>query len=239
MYGRPQLLGSEQLRRRAGLAAVLVASAVCSLGADSAIADRSKLPDAEVFAANTTDVITDPADPRLHVRLVRFGRTVQRIIRDGGGRPRGSQLLDGVFFSTLLGATTFQRSRAFEVDSVSRVELRAIADTVRRRFNQQSVLTFDYRERRSDPIDAVEVEVPGVSARRLREGFAADKRARERLLGGSVTLDSRLILIASLGDLRLAKRFAKKIGGKLGRATIRRGRREFVAPTDGPTLRAE
>jgi pimeloyl-ACP methyl ester carboxylesterase len=54
-------------------------------------------------------------------------------------------------------------------------------------------------------------------------------RARaERLLGGSVTLDHRLILIASEGDLRLAKRFARKIGGRVKDATMRRGHREFV-----------
>ncbi len=57
---------------------------------------------------------------------------------------------------------------------------------------------------------------------------AARLRARERLLGGSVTLDHRLILIASSGDLRLAKRFAREIGGRVKDATIRRGHREFV-----------
>jgi hypothetical protein len=43
-----------------------------------------------------------------------------------------------------------------------------------------------------------------------------------------MTLDHRLILIASSGDLRLAKRFARKIGGRVKDATIRRGHREFV-----------
>ena len=57
-------------------------------------------------------------------------------------------------------------------------------------------------------MDAVKLEVPGV--------------------GGSVTLDHRLILIASSGDLRLAKRFAREIGGRVKDATIRRGHREFV-----------
>ena len=74
-----------------------------------------------------------PADPRLEVRLVGFRRQVARIIRRGGGRPRGSELLDGVFFSSILGVTTFQRSREFDVESVTRRELREIADTVRRR----------------------------------------------------------------------------------------------------------
>lgn len=207
---------------------LVVALATGLLLAPTPAAGAGRLPDAEVFAAGTTDVITDPADPRLDVRLVGFRRQVAEIVRRGGGRPRGSELLDGVFFSSILGFATFQRSRAFDVDSVTRRELSAIADTVRRRFHQQSVLTFDYPERRSDPVDAVELEVPGVGTRRLRDGFAADEQARERLLGGSVTLEHRLILVASLRDLRLAKRFAREIGGRVKEATVRRGHREFV-----------
>jgi hypothetical protein len=95
--------------------------------------------------------------------------------------------------------------------------------------HQQSVLTFDNRERRRDPVDAVEVEVPGVTARRLRAGFAADAEARQHLQGGSVTLDRRLILIAAVADLRLVKRFVKENGGDFGDAKVRRGRRELVA----------
>ena len=43
-----------------------------------------------------------------------------------------------------------------------------------------------------------------------------------------MTLDHRLILIASLPDLRLAKRFAGEIGGRVKHVTVRRGHREFV-----------
>lgn len=208
---------------------VVALLAVALLVASAPDAGAARLPDAEVFAANTTEVITDPADPRLDVRLVGFKKQVARIIRRGGGRPGGSELLDGVVFSSILGFTTFQTSREFDVESVTRRELRAIADTVRRRFHQQSVLTFDYPDRRSDLVDAVRLEVPGVRTRRLREGFAADEQARERLVGGSVTRDHRLILIASTSDLRLAKRFAREIGGRVKDATIRRGHREFVS----------
>jgi hypothetical protein len=207
---------------------LVAALATALLVASAPDAAAARVPDAEVFAASATEVITDPADPRLDVRLVGFRQQVARIIRRGGGRPVGSELLDGVFFSSILGFTTFQRSREFDVESVTRRELRAIADTVRRRFHQQSVLTFDYPDRRPDPVDAVKLEVPGVRTRRLRDGFAADEQARERLLGGSVTRDHRLILIASSGDLRLARRFARKIGGRVKDATIRRGHREFV-----------
>jgi hypothetical protein len=217
---------------------LVVPLAAALLVASAPDAGAARLPDAEVFAASTTEVITDPADPRLDVRLVGFKQQVARIISRGGGRPVGSELLDGVFFSSILGFTTFQRSREFDVDSVTPRELRAIADTVRRRFQQQSVLTFDYPDRRSDPVDAVKLEVPRVRTRRLREGFAANEQARERLLGGSVTRDHRLILIASAGDLRLARRFAQEIGGRVEDATIRRGRREFVREAMAPAVRA-
>jgi hypothetical protein len=191
-------------------------------------ASGARLPDAELLAANTTAVITDPADPRLDDRLLGYRRDVVRIIRGHGGRPRGSRLLDGVFFSSLLGTTTFERSRDFDVDLVSPAQLRDIADTVRREFHQQSVLTFDYPERPHDPVDAVEVEVPGVDAERLRAGFSADSQAQERLQGGSVTLDGRLILIAALADVDLVERFVTDIGGDFDDAALRPGRREFV-----------
>jgi hypothetical protein len=214
--------------RAALLASALAVAAPCLVGADAALAERARLPDAEIFAANTTAVITDPGDPWLDDRLVGFKRKVSRIIRRGGGRPRGSRLVDGVFFSSILGITTLQRARDFDLDCVSRSELRAIADRVRRRFKQQSVLTFDYAERRRDPVDAVEVELPGVSSQQLRDGFLADIDARQRLMGGSVTLDGRLILIAALADVQLVERFVGELGGDLDEATIRRGRREFV-----------
>jgi hypothetical protein len=210
----------------AGAAAAVAAIACAVPGA--ALGHDDRLPDAEIFATSNTAVITDPADPRLDDPLIGFARKVERIIWRGGGDPEGSQLLDGVFFSSDLGTTTFERSRDFDVDRVSPGELREIADRVRRRFDQQSVLTFDYPERPTDQVDAVEVEVPGLDAQRLRDGLLADAEARERLFGGSVTLDGRLVLIASLEDLELVERFVTDIGGDFEAATIRPGRREFV-----------
>jgi hypothetical protein len=204
-----------------------VAAAVCIAPA-AAHAHGGQLPDAEILATNNTAVITDPADPRLDDELRGFERKVEHIIRRGGGDPEGSQLLDGVFFSSELGTTTFERSRDFDVDDVTPNELREIADTVRRRFDQQSVLTFDYPERPWHPVDAVEVEVPGLDAQSLRDGLLADAEARERLFGGSVTLDGRLLLIAGLEDLELVERFVTDIGGDFDTATIRPGHREFV-----------
>jgi hypothetical protein len=204
-----------------------VAAAFCIAPA-AAHAHGGQLPDAEILATNNTAVITDPADPRLDDELRGFERKVEHIIRRGGGDPEGSQLLDGVFFSSELGTTTFERSRDFDVDDVTPNELREIADTVRRRFDQQSVLTFDYPERPWHPVDAVEVEVPGLDAQSLRDGLLADAEARERLFGGSVTLDGRLLLIAGLEDLELVERFVTDIGGDFDTATIRPGHREFV-----------
>ncbi len=86
----------------------------------------------------------------------------------------------------------------------------------------------------ADGANAIELEVPGVSARDLREGLLDDDEARERLFGGSVTLDRRLLLVASLEDAALARTFARRIGGDIKRAKTRYGRREFVdAATDG------
>ena len=215
--------------RRTALAAVV--AALMAAGADAALAHSGPsghLPDAEIFATNNTRVITDPADPQLHDPLFRFERKVDRIIERGGGRPRGSQLLDGVFFSSDLQTTTFERSRDFDVDHVTRRELHDIADRVRERFDQESVLTFDFPERSGDPVDAVQIEVPGISAQQLRDGLLADRAAAERLFGGSVTLDGRLVLIASLADVEVARSFITEIGGDLGAATLRTGHEEFV-----------
>ena len=212
-------------KRTLALAAV---AAACCIAPAAAQAHGGHLPDAEILATNNTAVITDPADPRLDDELSGFERKVERIIRRGGGDPEGSRLLDGVFFSSDLGTTTFERSRDFDVDDVTPTELREIADTVRRRFGQQSVLTFDYPEHPGDPVDGVEVEVPGLSAQRLRDGLLADAEVRERLFGGSVTLDGRLLLIAGLEDLELVERFVTDIGGDFDAAAIRPGRREFV-----------
>ena len=208
--------------------AIAAVAAACCVAPAAAQAHGGQLPDAEILATNNTAVITDPADPRLDDELRGFERKVERIIRRGGGDPEGSRLLDGVFFSSDLGTTTFERSRDFDVDDVTQDELREIADTVRTRFGQQSVLTFDYPERPWHPVDAVEVEVPGLDAQSLRDGLLADAEVRERLFGGSVSLDGRLLLIAGLEDVELVERFVTDIGGDFDRATIRPGHREFV-----------
>ena len=140
-----------------------------------------------------------------------------------------------MFFSSDFGTTTFERSRRFDVDRVDPAELQEIAETIGTRFHQESVLTFDNLAADDPAVDAIELEVPGVTADALRDGLLADQEAAERLFGGSVTLDGHLILIADLADEAFARAFAERIGGDLGRAVTRRGDREFVdAPAPPP-----
>ena len=134
--GFPSLSVTLRNVRRVMIRPLLGALALLAFAAPAASAS-----DAEIFATNNTAVITDPGDPRLKDNLKDFARQVERIIDDGGGEARGSELLDGVFSSD--GVTTFERSREFDVDRVSADELHTIADTIRARFKQQSVLTFD------------------------------------------------------------------------------------------------
>jgi hypothetical protein len=211
---------------------LLAAAAVLAVAAPSAAAHGGGgASDAEIFATNNTAIITDAGDPRLDDRLYRFADRVEDIIRDGGGKPRGSELLDGVFVD---GSLTFERSRRFDLDRVSSGELHDIAETVRRRFLQGSVLTFDHLDRKDPDVDAIELDVPKVSAKALRDGLVNDPDAAARLFGGSVTQDKHLLLVAALEDADLARSFAKTIGGDVKRATTSYGEREFVsAATDG------
>lgn len=209
---------------------LLAAIALLAVAAPGAAAHGGSAPDAEIFATNNTATITDQKDPRLQAPLNRFADGVERIIARGGAKPRGSELLDGVFCCEL----TFERSRRFDVDYVSPGELHDIAETVRRRFLQGSVLTFDRLSPKDQHADAIELDVPHVSAKALRDGLLKDSEAANRLFGGSVTQDRHLLLVAALEDAELARAFAKKIGGDVKRATTAYGRREFVsAATDG------
>ncbi len=217
---RPRLLGIA--------VAGLLAAGLGAAPSGAAAHPYGGLPDAEIFATNNTAVITDPADPRLDKPLNGFAHKVTRMIWQGGGVPRGSQLLDGVFFSSDLNTTTFERSRDFDVDHVTDTELASIAEQVRVRFEQQSVLTFDYLPAASPDVDGVELEVPGVAADDLRQGLLDDQVAREALFGGSVTQDGRLLLVADLGNAELAREFAEKIGADIDRAVARPGDIEFV-----------
>jgi Ca2+-binding RTX toxin-like protein len=215
------------------LAALAIAAPAAAAHADAPRgAHNPARPTAQIFATNNTRVITDPDDRQLHDPLTEFARQVERIVEQGGGRPSGSQILDGVFFDDRQGTTTFERSREFAVDRVADDELHTIADTIRARFHQQSVLTFDPLRRRDGRVNSIELEVPDVTPQALRDGLLADQTARERLFGGSVTQDHHLLLVADLADSDLARTFASRIGGDLQNAATRYGRDEFV---DGPS----
>ncbi|MFD0266460.1 hypothetical protein ACFVGY_07675 [Streptomyces sp. NPDC127106] len=213
---------------------VLVAVGVLVLGAvgagpAQAAPETRDCPAGELFATNNTAVITDPDDPRLEDRLHRFDREVRAVIRAHGARPAGSTLLDGVFWSVDLKRATYERSRKFDVDRVGAAGLRHLADTVRKEYAQEAVLTFRCLPRTSPRTDAAEIEAPGVSATALREALLADPEARDRLGGGSVALDGRLLLVTPLADLPLARRFADRLGVDWTTAKIRYGDSEFVS----------
>ncbi|MER6215463.1 hypothetical protein ACWC5F_20680 [Streptomyces sp. NPDC001272] len=188
----------------------------------------SHCPAGEVFATDNTDIITEPDDPRLTTRLARFDVEVRGIITANGARPERSTLLDGVFWSTDLKRTTYERSRAFDVNRVDRDGLHHIAGVIAKQYHQESVLTFRCLPRSSPETDAVEIQARGVSATRLREALDADPQAREELGGGSVTVGGRLILIAPLADLPLARRFTAGLGVDWSTAEVRYGDEEFV-----------
>lgn len=129
--------------------------------------DRS-CPTAEIFATDNTAIITDPDDPRLRTRLTRFDHEVRAIIRAHGARPAASTLLDGVFWSEAGQQATYERSREFDVNRVGRDGLHHIAGVIAKEYDQEAVLTFRCLPRTSPETDAVEIEVPGVRASRLR-----------------------------------------------------------------------
>ncbi|NUU23778.1 MAG: hypothetical protein HOV68_20085 [Streptomycetaceae bacterium] len=187
------------------------------------------MPDAEIFATNNTAVITDPQDPRLNTPLLRFACEVRGVIWASGADPEQSSLLDGVFWSSDLQAATYERSREFDVDDVTPGQLRDIAELVRKRFEQESVLTFEYLPAESPRATAVEVELPGVDVTRLHDGLVADPEARDVLFGGSVTVrGGKLILVADRADTAVVQRFVGTLGGDWSQATVYYGAREFV-----------
>ncbi|MFF5923900.1 hypothetical protein ACFY8C_37085 [Streptomyces flavochromogenes] len=186
-------------------------------------------PAAEIFATDNTAVVTDPDDPRLRTRLTRFDHEVRAIIRAHGARRAASTLLDGVFWSEAGQRAAYERSREFDVNRIGRDGLHHLAGVIAEEYDQEAVLTFRCLPRTSPETDAVEIEVPGVGASRLSEALVADPGAREKLGGGSVTLDGRLVLVAEVADLDLARTFAVSLGADWNEARLHYGDREFVS----------
>lgn len=186
-------------------------------------------PTAELFATDNTATITDPQDPRLQQRLDGFELVVDGIAVQHIGLPVGSTLVSGVFWSDERQQATYERSREFHLACVGATELRQIADQVRTRFQQESVLTFQRLAPNSPGVDALTVATPGVDVRRFHDGLVADPVARQRLVGGSVTEANTLILVVDVADLELAQRFVAGIGGDWDAASVQYGDREFVS----------
>ncbi|MEU8960165.1 hypothetical protein AB0C89_00445 [Streptomyces sp. NPDC048491] len=213
---------------------VLIAAGALTLGAAGAGTARAAeaahgCPTGEIYATNNTAIITDPADPRLRTRLDRFDREVRGIIHANGARPGASKLLNGVFWSGELKRATYERSREFDVTRVGRDGLHHIAGVIAKQYQQESVLTFRCLARTSPETDSVEIQAPGVSATRLHDALVDNPEARDELGGGSVTLGGRLVLIAPLADLPLARKFTASLGVDWNKAQVLYGDEEFVS----------
>ncbi|MBA0046585.1 hypothetical protein [Mycobacteroides sp. LB1] len=185
-------------------------------------------PQAELFATNNTAIITDPADGRLHDPLDDFSLQVSAMTVQNLVLPVRSTPVDGVYWSQDNNRMTYERSRAFELACVDRDDLQRIGEQVRRQYGQESVLTFEYLQAGDAGINAVAVEVPGIDRVRFHDALTADTAAREALVGGSVTEDNWLMLIADVNDVDIARRLVHAAGGSWQNATIQYGKREFV-----------
>jgi hypothetical protein len=186
---------------------------------------------AELFATDNTAVVTDPG--QLQDGLELFEIQADLTITQNGAAVTGSALLDGVYWSNELHQTTYERSREFHLCSPGEPALHTAAEALRRQFDQEAVLTFDYLPdnlpEHAPEANAVAITVPNIDITRFREAFAADSAAHRRLQGGSVTAaDHALILITANGDLDVARRLVGEAGGRWDDATIAYGRSEFV-----------
>jgi hypothetical protein len=214
------------------LAGLLSGAIICATPVHANIvgcspADPSQ-PRAELFATDSTAVLNDSGDPRLRDRLELFELQVDTTILANDAVPTGSILVDGIYWSSKTHQTTYQRSREFHISCVDELQLHRIADQVRQQFHQESVLTFEDLPSGAPEADAVTLNVPNVNTSRLRTALAGDPVARDRLLGGSVTEDHLLILVADIADLELARQLAIAAGAQTQAVTVQHGRREFV-----------
>jgi hypothetical protein len=218
------------------LAAVLFLTLAATLGTGGAQTALAAPPaglvgqaPSEVFATNNTAIITNPNDPRLNTRLVEFAHQVRAIVRQGGGEPEDTTLLQGVFWDATLQQTTYEASREFDVDDVSPTRLHSIAEVIRTQFHQDSVLTFRFLPRTSPQADSIEVEVPGLDVRRLHDALVANPTARDHLGGGSVTTRGLLILVADRTDFELVHQLVVAMGGNWASRNVRFGAKEFAS----------
>lgn len=200
---------------------VLVWLMVSFCGVFFASPARSEPPDgschpAELFATDNQDA------------SALFEIQADLTIAQTGAAVTGSTLLDGVYWSSNLHQPTYERSREFHLCAPDEATLHAIAGALRRQFNQESVLTFDYLPQHAPAANAITITVPDIDVARFRDAFVADTAARNRLQGGSVSTDHALILVAGNDDLDVARRLVGAAGGNWSSASFAYGRREFV-----------
>jgi hypothetical protein len=183
---------------------------------------------AELFATDNTVVITDPADPRLRDRLELFELQANATIVQDGASSAGSTLVDGIFWSDELKATTYERSRDFHLPCIDELQLHTLAHDIRQQFHQESVLTFAYLPQEAPRSDAVTIEAPDADTTRFHDVLAGDPVARQRVVGGSITESHTLILVAGIADLALARRLVVDSGAQVSSVTVQYGHRELV-----------
>ncbi|MEV6102204.1 hypothetical protein [Nocardia sp. NPDC051981] len=236
------------LRITAPLAAVLViagAGAVATgppaaparaYGPASCVPGNPTQPTSELFATTNTATITDPADPRLSDRLSQFELEVDATALTELALPVGSELLDGVFWSSDTGAVTYERSRQFQLACTDFKNLCWVADDLRVRYNQESVLTFEYLPGDDVRADGFTVNVPRIDRTRFHDALVADPLVRDRLGGGSVTESGDLVLVADRADQDLVRNFVTGLGGAWNDGQVRYGDREFVHGTGTAAL---
>lgn len=194
----------------------------------SACSPGEARPTAELFATDNTAVITDPDDMRLRDPLQLFELQADATIAQSGGLAMGSTLMDGVFWSDTVRQTTYERSREFHLCGLDEDTLRSVADQLRRQFDQESVLTFEYLPQDTATATAAIVQVPDIDLARFHDALVADASARDRIEGGSVSAEKTLILVADVRDLDIVGRLVGEAGGQWVTATVTYGKREFV-----------
>ncbi|WP_240748569.1 hypothetical protein [Mycobacterium paragordonae] len=188
----------------------------------SANAEPASCHPAELFASDNRD---SPEPGQLQLFEIQADATLAL----NRAPATGSVLLDGVFWSEERQQVSTERSRQFHLCVADEPTLHAAAEALRRQFDQQAVLTFDYpTETVRDPQAAL-ITVPGIEFARFRDAFTADEDARHRLLGGSVSAaEPTLILVAGNGDLDIARRLVEASGGDWATADVAFGDREIV-----------
>ncbi|MEC3918298.1 hypothetical protein VMT40_27130 [Nocardia sp. CDC160] len=239
-------------RITAALAAVLVISGApvvsgsMAIGPDAAparaygpascVPGNPTQPTGELFATTNTETITDPADPRLSDPLSLFELEVDATAATELALPVGSQLVDGVFWSSDSNAITYERSRQFQLACTDYKNLCWVADDLRVRHNQESVLTFEYLPGEDTRANGFTVTVPGIDRTRFHDALVADPVVRDRLGGGSITQSGDLILVADRADMDLVRTFVTSLGGSWNANSIAYGDREFVHSTGTSAL---